>query len=469
MTGISRTGDVVSALASSPLAPTSPNSGRYDVDVRDLISRPHPRAVYYDVPADVVAATSELFPTTREIDGLAEVRFADWDVLIAGSSLSDCIPPDADLFVVAFSDGELGPAAGTHNGVVRRTYSHLGAISVAAQFAVPVDLPRSYAALVPRLLTTVDTDEPHSCLLAGSRRVDLLGGTIENVASADVLRPVLATSDGFPIAAWWQRPDAGITLSLPNDLSPGDQAEWIRAAITSWARVDPVRFPVSDQEWARRESWMTVEELAAVEKVRATSEERAIGVALFDERLAAAEAELLGLQATGDMGPRLLLTGTGDALVAQVAATLRLLGFGVRDMDEVWPENDRREDLRITDDDDAEWIAIGEVKGFARSGPKAADLITLIGRFRKRFVQEEQREPSALWYVVNQRSLTPPDERPRGAGVETGDLEAFASESGLIVDTIDLFELARSVTAGERTADDVRGMLRSARGMLRRG
>jgi hypothetical protein len=135
-------------------------------------------------------------------------------------------------------------------------------------------------------------------------------------------------------------------------------------------------------------------------------------------------------------------------------------------MDDEWPENDRREDLRITDDDDPAWIAVAEVKGFARSGPRAGDLITLIGRFSKRFVQDEGREPSALWYIVNQRSLMPPDTRPRGAGVEAGDLHAFEDEGGLIIDTIDLFELARSVSAGGRSQEQVREALRSAKGML---
>jgi hypothetical protein len=160
---------------------------------------------------------------------------------------------------------------------------------------------------------------------------------------------------------------------------------------------------------------------------------------------------------------RLLLTGTGDALKDTVRACLVDFGFEVRDMDTVYPQGDRREDLQVIDPDTPEWVALVEVRGYT-NGARVNDLPRL-GRFRNRYFRDHGQDPSAAWYVVNQFIGDDPQTRQPILASNESELESFAQEeAGLAIDTAELFQLWMAVKEGGIPTTQARANLMTAVG-----
>lgn len=89
----------------------------------------------------------------------------------------------------------------------------------------------------------------------------------------------------------------------------------------------------------------------------------------------------------------------------------------------------RYEDPQTTDRAVAGWVALGEIKGYAGSGGKTADLMKM-ERFVAHYVHEHGSYPSARWYLANHFRETDPDRRPEPLAGATNDVAAFAEEAG---------------------------------------
>jgi hypothetical protein len=422
------------------------------------------------VEPEFLGALRSQFRTTRVITGLNDVQLSEWDVLVTTVGLAGMGADwhDPEIHVLAFTkDGWLGLAESGGGTVARLSQlRNHEAISVAAQLHVPSDVPKDFRALAKALSATIGQDGPHACLLTSWQLARAVGlpWAAGAVPLSDLMHVLVGTSDGFPIAAWWSREGgSGTTFSLP--LFPTEIAPWLEAAIGFWRERDPTRFPATTN-WAHTIEWETAPEASAREAAAALDREREIFLADVDQRRTAAQDALHVARESADAQERVLLTGTGDALAAEVIRSLVGLGFDVEDMDKRQPANDRIEDLRLTDKLDPDWIVLADVTGSAKGGAKSSDLIALTGRFSKRFQKETGRYPTGLWYIVNQRYQTAPAERPRGSGLEAADLAAFEGEGVVIVDTIDLFRLLREVEAGRLTNEDARMRLRTARGVF---
>ena len=111
--------------------------------------------------------------------------------------------------------------------------------------------------------------------------------------------------------------------------------------------------------------------------------------------------------AQADKGSRRLLTSeAGDAEEA-VAEALEALGFKVERVDSTLLTDEAKvEDLRVTDSDDPEWLALAEVRSY-RGGAKLADLMKL-SRFGMLHAATHGAPPSRTWYIVNQFRGTRP-------------------------------------------------------------
>ncbi|MGW5721880.1 hypothetical protein ACWEVP_37300 [Amycolatopsis sp. NPDC003865] len=142
-------------------------------------------------------------------------------------------------------------------------------------------------------------------------------------------------------------------------------------------------------------------------------------------------------------------------------SALETLGFTVRDLDQVHPEGQRREDLRVSNPDAPAWEAIVEVKGYT-AGAKVNDLNRVL-RWQTHYVRENQRNPDALWHVVNAFRQTDPAARPIPIP-DAGDLENLVEENGVLIDTRDLFRVQRDVETGSADRIAVRTSLRAATG-----
>jgi hypothetical protein len=211
--------------------------------------------------------------------------------------------------------------------------------------------------------------------------------------------------------------------------------------------------------------WLTPAERSQIAQIEAVASERDALILALDQRATAAEKALASASEAADQTERHLITAQGPDLVNAVIAALRAFGFGVQDMDEVWADNDRREDLRVTTPDDPNWEALAEVRGYA-SGAKVSDLIRIQGRFVPRYFVEKGKSPTAAWYIATQFLREDPATRPLILQTNPEEVEEFGSSSGLCIDTRDLLRLWLGVQAGDLAPSAVRTLLTSSRGRL---
>ena len=235
---------------------------------------------------------------------------------------------------------------------------------------------------------------------------------------------------------------------------------WVRAIYAEWSRSDPERLP-GWSEWQRYARWQTVDERIASDALAALADERAKLLGDLDARERVAHADMDRAHDLATRGARRLLLAQGDDLVAAAADAFRSLGFRVKEMDADIPQGQpKREDLQLRVDDDPTWIAMVEVKGYARSGAKASDL-QVIRRHQRIFERAEGRAPSVIIYVCNGQHELPPDARQRPFASAPDDAAVFAEDDGLVIDTRDLFQLLAAPDPHE-----VRNRIRASRGVL---
>ncbi len=276
--------------------------------------------------------------------------------------------------------------------------------------------------------------------------------------AVDSFVPLVTDADGNAYAAIYQPIQAAReVIYLPDDLAPSRQ--WVTLALERWAEEDPEAFPVV-ADWTHRPEWMTSGELAAFATVQRTAQELAIETERLEQALRDARLALDEQRLQSENGQRLLLTGTGDDLVDCVADVLRQLGFDVEDRDETGARH-KLEDLRVRD---GRWTAIGEVKGYSAGG-STKDLLSL-GRFSRAYEREVGSPPDAQWYIVNQFRKQDPDLRKLLLRGQDEDVDEFAKDGGLVIDTRALFRISSDHSTGRIDDTAAREMLKSARGRL---
>jgi hypothetical protein len=242
-----------------------------------------------------------------------------------------------------------------------------------------------------------------------------------------------------------------------------DPHAWIIAALTVWNQRDHVRFPqVGD--WRGRTRWRTGDERRLGETVDALVRERDAAMLTFIAQESQLRASLDAARDRADNNERLLLTAKSRQLVDVVSEALCAIGFEVEDMDRVWPTGKKREDLRLRDPGTPGWAALVEVRGL--SGGGAASDLQRIERFKRLYKDEEGQLPTQSWYIVNQFIDVDPDDRERLFASNPSDVEVFAEEGGLVIDTRVLFHIWIDVQTGDLTQDAARDSMKSQTGVL---
>jgi hypothetical protein len=430
-------------------------------------AKPRPRALiqgFEDASAEKIAA---LFPTSRRVVSLEEVRQAEWDLLVsnADSPLSQGrLAPH--MYAVAFGvEQKFRVELGNLPIVpIPRTVGYFNT-SVASEFDVPDDLPTNIGLLVVRdLLPFVQGRLKNDCLAFAHSAISRGQHRFVIDAPQPVgrLAPFLRTADGKVLAGALRRfPGQGQCWLLP-DCSL-DVPSWVRAAVSAWHKKDPARFPF-DFEWKSAPRWMTARQEAELAKLMAVREQGRKMLAEWRTTERAALDALAKATVDAESSERQLLTEQGEPLVKAVLRTLGTLGFAVEDMDKVFPENDRREDLRVKDAQDASWVALVEVRGYHR-GAAMSDLQRL-DRFARRLARETGRDPTRLWYVVNQFIARDPDSRAAPLKANPVEVEVFAEDGGLVIDTTTLFQLVKAIQSGRLSTAIVRDHLKASTGSL---
>lgn len=420
--------------------------------------REQPRLLVVGLPddgSDLAMTLRRLFPTIRFLDDplrLSEVRQLDWDAAVlwgVGTNLA------AHLYVLQFGGATTAGAFHAHWQIDIQ----LGPTAVSTEFGVPLGLPNDVESLVrDRLL-------PATVQAGASRTISITVGAPSVSATsrpktAEVFEPFLVNGDLKAVAGRFRR-HADLQTQwwwLPEDVPAPER--WAAAALANWRIVDPERF-ARTARWRDRTEWQTAAEIEAVKSRQEVETRRDRTIAELDTELATVIAEAGVLSEAVDRTERRLLTAQGQNLVHEVMAALAEIGFEVHDVDStIAKKGDLLEDLRVFDPDDPDWVSLAEIRGY-KNGARMADLLR-IPRFVMRYFKDENREPSAAWYVVNHFSGQDPSTRPLPLEANPAEVEAFGEDhAGLVIDTKDLFTLRERVRGGLETSAEARARFRS--------
>lgn len=434
--------------------------GQYGAEVPALDVPPHPQAIFYGFGPDdpEYVAMSRLVATSRLLDGrgYSALREVEWDVLVAREVEVDA--PE-HMHVLAMGCGRLGLGR-LRSGRGSVTYNGL---QPSQTLHVPDDLPDTLRRLVMADLVPWLRQQERRPFL--EQYQGQWSYALQEVAPSGSWTPFVQDPDGNVIAGAFTRSssdDAGYCWALP--FMPAQPEMWLAAALEDWHERTPDRVPRLPG-WRTRPIWSTGEEIIVRQDLAALVEERREVELRLNAREMALHAAAAAASVAAEQGSRRLLTSQGDALVAAVSEALTSLGFLVENVDDSLSDRvgaPKVEDLRVTEPDDPAWTNITEVRGY-KGGAKASDLQRL-ARFAGLRAVEVGATPTSRWYIVNQALETDPDlRRPPLAGSED-DLEVFAEDGGLVLETRDLFLLLRKVEEGAIDASTARQWLRDRRG-----
>ncbi|TSD12598.1 hypothetical protein [Curtobacterium sp. KBS0715] len=417
----------------------------------------------------------------RKIDYLSEVDLNEWDLLVTDQQFAEwgqdrngfrstvlrrAIPASMYVFGVLTYDATL--LQGQPLDFANTTGSNQPLKWVDG---APVSVLEPAANVAGHQVRRVDglpealQDLVQSDLLAVVEQRDYQHGFTEVVydkrpSGLKRLRPFLIGPQDLILAGSYERIDGGSAWIIPGDVSQPEA--WFSQALLEWHRREPGTFPAV-AHWEDDELWMTGTERklhAEVAQLRDAFERARVDYEANALRLT---AELAGEREAARSGRRALLTAQDDAFQTAALEALTALGFDVEDMDEVWPDRERREDFRIRDADDPSWIVIGDATGVAK-GAKASKLQTLGGYATKFVLLEHPPAAPGQWLIVNRLIDRDPD--VRGDVFREDELKALAAVDGLAFDSAALFVLAE--WADEHASDraHLRSHLRGLKGQL---
>jgi hypothetical protein len=424
---------------------------------------PHPQALFAGFAPDDPAfeAMARLVATARTLDegmDVSGLRIVEWDVLVARET-DVRLPGHLHLLAMGcLTAGMVQTATGA-------SAVHYEGSQPSAQMAVAQDLPDRLRRLVVGELVPWLQRQPRRPFLTtyeGMSRVGSAGGSFGEGAA----RAFVRDADGNMIAGEFERGNngygGGLCWVLP--FVPERPELWLAAALDAWRIRTPQRIPALPG-WRTRAAWQTKAERDAVAAVARLHEERSGLLTVLSERERLLEARAGSATIAADEGRRLLLTGQGPKLVHAVATSLTSLGFRVTDADSDLPEGTAKtEDLRVADEDAPDWSNITEVRGYTAGG-KTNDLQRL-ARFASTFQLRTGAVPTSRWYIVNQFLEQDPDSRQTLLAGADEDIETFAEDGGLVIDTRQLFDLISRVEDGLLDAAEARATLRGCVGRL---
>ncbi|MEJ1113838.1 hypothetical protein WBN73_05525 [Paenarthrobacter sp. CCNWLY172] len=418
-----------------------------------LDPRPLPWIIAKNIEVDspLWKELNSLGATVNYIESLVEVRQADYTILVVEGEPDYKIPLAKHLKVLQFGETASGEQTTYTDVHYNGGHFSLRGGDQAARFEVG----QSARAL----------GLEHLCNQELLRHVTP-GGSYSVIgvpaSGRQYFEALVQETDGNPLAGILRNPAGSQWWMLATTTTAKPQ--WLRAALAHWREEYPDEHPAVGQ--ALTERWLTADEVDAAAAITAYEAET-------EKLLRDREQDKLDLQLKADLTAQLaernerrLLTSQGDELVAAVTAALERIGFKVVDSDAIAEANSaaKREDLQISIPSTPGWIALAEVKGYAKGGAKAGDLRQLakaVGFFTKK----ESRSPDAQWYIVNAQFGKSPDERPIPLGASPEDVQDFAEDDGLVIDTRQIFLLLKAVISGVISPAQAQESLRTGRGI----
>lgn len=416
--------------------------------------QPRPRVLFESPPQEVLTKELlELVPTFKLIASSERVHEDEYDILVT-------FAPNArrrseHLHVLSFGAVVAG-------GFVEdsKDYSFSRDVSTLAnELAIPNDVPPTLATL---LKTTVIPNVPE-----GKKEVWRLVQSMPSYRAtiaeggnlASRCAPLVHVGAKQSVYALLTHRGEKLNLVLPAETQ--HHVAWLRLFLDLVGDVDSDSVP-PDLEWKTSDRWSPPEVSKHVGDLQALRQAHEEALKEFERRKQEIQALLEESTRLADEGTRRILTSDGDELVEAVTTVLEDLGFKVRDMDDHHDERTgaKLEDLRVEDPSDADWLTLVEVKGYAK-GAKVNDVPQITGRPAVAYTKETGQEPPAVWHIVNAWRGTNPSTRVQ-AIPNDDDLRPLTEAGGALIDTRDLYEAWRDVSAGKAEAESVRTSLRDA-------
>lgn len=432
---------------------------------------PRPRMIIrgFHSDPDIVKRLAALAPTHIHVDSLCEANQAEWDVLVTDERLDEERSTPFGQYSHCTVAGHLyvvyrAPAPGTQiiegdggrwSGDIRREWNH-----IRRELRRSADIPPRIQPLLAQLEPVLRQRSSHEHFI--SKRHLAPGpraGHTKSRLATPPLSPFAETADGRILAGRYERSPTAEAWLLPSDVP--DLVTWVSAALAEWHTRDRDRFPGSP-EWSRQPAWATLDERQLLSDLDAVRTEREATLERLDERERELTRVLTETQQAADTYERALLTANDDPLVQAVLRALTELGFSVTDADLDPGRVEKLEDLRVEDATAPGWVALVEVKGRGKGAKTGA--LTQFLRFERRYRNQTGRQPSALWYVANQFKDRDPATRQKILQGNEADVSNFADDGGLVLDTVELFQLLDAVRSGRTTADEARRALRETTG-----
>lgn len=411
--------------------------------------------LFEDLPRELLTKEFlSLVPTVKLVISGEMVHEDEYDILVTFAE--NVARRSAHLHVLSFG-------ADTAGGFVedRTKYFFVRDVfTLANELAIPADAPPALAAL---LRTSVVPNMPEGHKMAW-RLVKPAQGHKATVAEDGNLAsrciPLVHVGAKQSVYALVTERDGKLNLVLPAETQQHEA--WLRLFLDMVGNVDPGTVP-PDLDWKTSARWSPPEVRKHVCDLRALRQAHEEALKEFERREQEIQAQLEESTRLADEGTRRILTDDGDELVEAVTTVLEDLGFTVRNMDDHHDERTgaKLEDLRVEDPTDADWLTLVEVKGYAK-GAKVNDVPQITGRPAVAYTKETGQEPPAVWHIVNAWRGTNPTTRVQ-AIPNDDDLRPLTEAAGALIDTRDLFEAWREVSAGIADAGSVRASLRAAK------
>jgi hypothetical protein len=424
-------------------------------------TNPRPSAIFIGFTKDdlLTAGVLKHFPTCTFLensDDLSTIRQGEYDVVFAAST-DDLSGIESSLFIVSLGGDNLGYTI--DNKQVKHDLFVTKNNSVATEYVSGDNISdKKLFDLVTKTLIPKYKDEKQHDTIHSLKKVSSLYRPY-----SDEWASLVGDKDGkiFSGAAIRDQKTGSEHWHLHYAVSDEELNQWLDYLIPHWASINPESFR-KDSDWAKNPEWQLQDEIKLVKEIGLSDIEFEKQRKDYEKKHAELEAKLLKTNAVIDNSVRRLLNDQGDNLKDEVLSTLSYLGFKMTDVDKEKEakenKSDKLEDLRAeSDNEDTRWLALIEVRGYSK-GAKTSDL-QRISRFALRYLKDTGAEANAYWYIVNHDFKKNPGTRQQALIESKDDVDNFADDNGLVIDTVELFKLRKAVDEGILKPEDARTML----------
>ncbi|MHA6693896.1 hypothetical protein [Homoserinimonas sp. A520] len=411
--------------------------------------------------------------TFRRVRSLGEVDLGEWDVIVTN---------EAHASIRTTDWGALVPASWTRvpdHLYIFRIFSNRSSSRGRSYFEFNIDESNDavvaraikFSSDIPghRMLRVGDLSEPiqdlvkfHLLPAVEARKfqfgIEKTSGSLEPAIIK--LRPFLLGPSGIIVGASYERQGGGSVWLLPADTP--SLSSWFEVAMTEWHLKDRRIFPTINT-WQSANQWDTREEVAARLELNSLDDQFAKLELEYQVARAETQRKLDEATARATAGPKSLLTSKDEPLQNAAFEALVQLGFDVEDMDESWPERERREDFRVRDPDAPEWLVLADATGVAKGAP-GSKIATVAGYVTKYVLEERPQAAPGIWIIVNR--LPHRDPMTRGDVYREDDLAVLRSQPGLAIDSAALYLLTQAIESPSQRAAACREWLRTRTGQV---